>query len=88
MRSAGQLALIDETLIADERDPSSPGMRLARELGVTLAPFFVVETGGDTVVYTVYLKFVREVLNDNGAVAPSSEEAADILRSNPDLDLI
>ena len=86
MRAAGYLDRIDETLIADERNPGSPGMKLADALGVALAPFFVVDSGNDTQVYTVYLKFVREVLDQT--VATSSEEAADMLRSNPDLDLI
>lgn len=58
----GHIARIDEVTIADVTDPDSPGMRLARELNVEYAPFFVVRDGGRAEVYTVYLKFVREVL--------------------------
>ncbi|HMM76535.1 MAG TPA: hypothetical protein PJ986_12555 [Gammaproteobacteria bacterium] len=58
----GHLARIDEVLVADVTDPDSPGMRLARELNVDYAPFFIVREGGRTEIYTVYLKLVREVL--------------------------
>ena len=87
LQAAGYLPRIDETLIADERDPDSPGMLLARSLDVDLAPFFVVDEGADRTVYTVYLKFAREVLGAQNK-PDSSEEASDILRANPDLDLI
>jgi len=53
---------IDEVLVADVADPDSPGMQLARELNVEYAPFFVVRDGARVEVYTIYLKFVREVL--------------------------
>src|SRR5262245_22119237 len=75
---------IDCVVVADERDSQSPGMQLATRLGVDRAPFFVVEYGDKTVVYTVFLKFVKEVLgrsNDNA-------DAELLLASNPDLDLI
>jgi hypothetical protein len=76
---------IDETLIADERDPESAGMRLADRLGVTRAPFFVVERDDSVQVYTVYFKFLREVLN---AGSSGIDEARELLKNNPDLDLI
>jgi len=75
---------IDRVAIADERDPNSPGMQLAATHGVDRAPFFVVETGSKTVVYTVFLKFVKEVLgHSNDAV-----DAQLLLASHPDLDHI
>lgn len=59
-----QEKFLDETLIADERDPQSPGMQLAQRLNVQRAPFFVVEKEGEEPeVYTVYFKLVKEVLN-------------------------
>lgn len=58
----GHALRIDETVDADVANPDSPGMRLARDLDVAYAPFFVVRDGGSIAVYTVYLKFVREVL--------------------------
>lgn len=57
-----QMKYIDEVLVADERDPESAGLKLARELDVNRAPFFVVESDGETTVYTIYMKFVKEVL--------------------------
>lgn len=63
LRETDQLRLINETIIADERDSDSAGMQLAREHQVTRAPFFIVEEEGqEPRVYTVYFKFVKEVL--------------------------
>ncbi len=84
---ANQLDRINETLVADERDPSSAGMRLAAKLGVTRAPFFVVRNEGETEtkVYTVYFKFAKEVL---GKSQSSRDENKEILNDNPDLAFI
>ncbi|WP_237065077.1 hypothetical protein [Microbulbifer guangxiensis] len=63
LRENDQLHLINETVVADERDADSPGMSLAREHQVTRAPFFLVEEEGQIPrIYTVYFKFVKEVL--------------------------
>ncbi len=63
LEESGYLGRIDEILIADESDPESPGMQLARQYNVDRAPFFVVEEDGkEPVIYTVYFKFVMEVL--------------------------
>ena len=76
---------IDSVLIADERDPSSEGMVLAKKLNVERAPFFVVETDGQApVVYTVYLKFVKEVLQQEQSAV---DEAKEIIENN-DLDFL
>ncbi len=85
LQRSGQMDDIDQVLVADERDPNSAGMQLAAKLNVSRAPFFVVETETDTKVYTVYFKFVKEVL---GANAARSDEAKEILTDNPDLDFI
>lgn len=62
LRGAGHWPRIDAVAVADARDPASEGMRLAARHGVTVAPFFVVRDGADTRIYTIYLQFVREVL--------------------------
>ncbi len=81
-----QLKFINETVIADERDSDSAGMVIARQYNVERAPFFVVEEDGkEPVIYTVYLKFVKEVLNEQTS---AKEEIADIMDSNPDLDFL
>lgn len=86
LESSGQISFIDEILIADERDPDSPGMQIAREHQVERAPFFVVEEDGKPpVIHTVYLKFVKEVLDQKTS---EQDEARDILESNPDLDFL
>lgn len=51
-----------EVVWAIEGDPESPGMRLAKELGIELAPFFVVERAGVRRSYTSVLKFIAEEL--------------------------
>ena len=64
LKENDQERFLDETLIADERDPESAGMQLAQRLNVQRAPFFVVEEEGkDPEVYTVYFKFAKEVLS-------------------------
>lgn len=94
----GHLNAIDQTVIADERDPASEGMRLAAQLGVERAPFFVVENDRKTHVYTVYFRFVKDVLSNDADPAGSGDrdcparagvaaaEAADILAAHPELD--
>ena len=63
LTDAGLMARIDAVVIADERDPASPGMALATKHQVAVAPFFVVDDdGGDERVYTVYFQFLKEVL--------------------------
>ena len=86
MLEAGHFAQIDEVLIADERDLASPGMLLAGQLAVDRAPFFVVEESGKApLVYTVYLKFVKEILNQK---TEEKDELKEILDNNPDLDFL
>lgn len=86
LREAGLSDSIDRVVIADERDPTSEGMVLARRHGVDLAPFFIV-TGADGSerVYTVYYRLVKEVLKRE---TTEQEEIADIMDNNPDLDFL
>ena len=86
MNAAGQNELIDEVLIADERDPASPGMELASLYNVERAPFFLVERDGEAPeIHTVYFKFVKEVLNQK---TKEEDELKEILNDNPDLDFL
>jgi len=65
-----QMKLIDEVVIADERDANSPGMKLAGEHGVEQAPFFLVSAeDGTTTVYTIYYQLVKEILQQREAGA-------------------
>ncbi|MCO1333969.1 hypothetical protein MO867_06400 [Microbulbifer sp. OS29] len=58
-----QLQFIDQTLIADMRDPQSLGLQVAQKYQVERAPFFIVEQEGqEAEIYTVYFKFAKEVL--------------------------
>ncbi len=83
---SGNMGRISETLIADERDPDSAGMVLAKELEVQRAPFFVVDyENGEEKVYTVYFKFAKEVL---GKESSSVDKGKETLNDNPDLDFI
>ncbi|MFT4799995.1 MAG: hypothetical protein ACJAYE_001266 [Candidatus Azotimanducaceae bacterium] len=70
--AAGHMAKIDEILVADERNLDSAGLKLAAEVNVTRAPFFVVDTGGERQVYTVYFKFAKEVLD---GVQPKQDQS-------------
>jgi len=80
-----QMNRIDEVLIADERDKSSPGIVLAKSLDVDRAPFFVVEKDGTTEVYTVYMKFVKDVLEQK---TDEADELKEIMNDNQDLDFL
>lgn len=63
LEASGHMSKIDQVLVADERDPGSEGMVIAKRYEVNRAPFFVVEREGEEVViYTVYFKFVKDVL--------------------------
>ena len=66
LASAGYLGRIDSIVIADARDPHSPGIVQAKRLKISQAPFFVVRSTDDESevverVYTVYFKFVKEI---------------------------
>ena len=64
LEDAGLSQRIDQVVIADERDPESAGMVLAKQHQVDIAPFFIVEEdNGETEIYTVYFRFLKEVLN-------------------------
>jgi hypothetical protein len=84
LEAGGHFASIDRVVVADERDPDSAGMRLAASLKVDRAPFFVVETAKKTVVYTVFLKFLKEILQASDA----TDDAQLLLAANPELDLL
>ncbi len=85
LENSGQISRIDEIVIADERNPDSTGMQLAKTLEVDRAPFFIVEDdAGNTEVYTVYMKFVKEVLDQK---TEESDELQEIM-SNEDLDFL
>jgi hypothetical protein len=72
--------------VADEANPNSAGMLLAAEHGIDRPPFFIVEHEDQpTQVYTVYLKFVKEIL---AVQTSAAKEIRDIMDTNPDLDFI
>ena len=75
LRSRGLLDRVDEVVWAREDDPESPGMVLARRLGVERAPFFVVRDEQGEKVYTSVLQLVRERF---GQSVTSMEQARDV----------
>ena len=63
MAKNDQLKHLDRIVDADERDETSEGFMIAMKHKVARAPFFLVEfDDGSHKIYTVYLKFVKEVL--------------------------
>lgn len=86
LESSGQMNRIDEVLIADERDPLTQGMQIAKQYNVDRAPFFVVERDEQNAqIYTVYLKFVKEVLEQE---TNETDELKEIMQNNSDLDFL
>ena len=85
LENEGYTNKIDQTVIADERDMNSEGMLLAKQYNIGQAPFFIVEEEGrEAAIYTVYFKFVNEVLN---GTTSETDAAKDILEAN-DLDFL
>lgn len=83
LRSRGLWERIDEVIWADAADDSSPGMLLAKQHQVSLAPFFIVETpGAPPEVLTSALRMAR-LLSGSGA-QPSAEPGA---QTSPQLTL-
>jgi len=77
---------IDQIVVADERDPDSEGMLLARKYKVEQAPFFVVEKDSQSAkIYTVYFKFVKEILSEG---VSEQQEIKEIMDQNTDLDYL
>jgi phosphoadenosine phosphosulfate reductase len=61
LRARGAWERIDEVVWADENEPDSEGMRLARRHNIEAAPFFVVDEGnGAQVAYGSVLTLLRE----------------------------
>lgn len=86
LQDSGLAHRINRTVIADERDPASEGMQLAKHYQVDRAPFFIVITDDKpAVIYTVFLKFLKEVLETG---ITEQDEVNAILDNNPDLDFI
>jgi phosphoadenosine phosphosulfate reductase len=85
---------IDEVVLAKEADPESAGMKLAKDRGVTLAPFFLVREGEREQVYTSVLALISERLTPpasggsagsagaagGGGGPPTEEEVAELNR--------
>ena len=65
LEASNQMQYIDEIVVADERDKNSEGMQLAIKYNVKRAPFFIVEREGQAPeIYTIYFKFVKEVIEN------------------------
>lgn len=80
LREGDYLDRIDHIAIADERDPDSEGMRLANRYQIARAPFFIVEEEGrEPRVYTVFLRFMKEVLQ---AEVNARAEATEMMRDS------
>ena len=87
LKELNLLDKIDEIITADERQQSSSeGFDLARKHQVSSAPFFIVENDeGITKIYTAYYQFMKDVFN---VVVSESDEVAEIMAQNPELDYI
>jgi hypothetical protein len=86
LQESGLVQRINRIVIADERDPASEGMQLAEQYQVERAPFFIVMTEDKpAVVYTVFLKFLKEVLETE---TTEQDEVNAIMDKNPDMDFI
>ena len=86
LETSGQINSIDSIIVADERDENSEGMVIAKQYNVDRAPFFVVEEDGkEPVIYAVYMKFVKDVLDQK---VNESDELQEIMENSNDLDFL
>lgn len=86
LESSGHMSRIDHIAVADERDPDSEGIALAKQHEVNRAPFFIVERNGDAAeIYTVYMKFLKEILEQS---TNEADELKEIMNDNQDLDFL
>ncbi|NNM00983.1 MAG: hypothetical protein HKO62_09555 [Gammaproteobacteria bacterium] len=68
---------VDHVAVADERDSDSEGMRLAQEFDVKRAPFFIIRRdNGAPEIHTIFLRFVREVLEPLAEGGDAAREVA------------
>ncbi len=85
LEKEGHIDKIDRIVIADERDDDSEGMKLAKKYEVDRAYKRQVEDEGTSAtIYTVYFKFVNEILSGK----TNEEDAAKDILDNNDLDFI
>src|ERR1700742_4555322 len=86
LRSRGLWDRIDEVVLADEGDPSSPGMQLGARHGVELAPFFVVRgDDGKETVYDSVLKLIREQLGEPRPPGAQDDAPVDVATAAAEL---
>ncbi len=71
LETDGLIASINHIAIADERDPDSEGMKLARQHKVERAPFFLVEENGEVSAFDIYFKF-KKFMAERGAIQTKS----------------
>ena len=60
LKSKGLWGNIHEVIWAIDGDPESPGMTLAAQKGVQIAPFFIVRDGTEERIYESVLRFIKE----------------------------
>ena len=86
LQQLGLLERIDHIIFADERQPFSIGFDLAIEHGVESAPFFIVDhEDGSTEIYTMYYRFLNEILGHHSS---EQETVNEIMAHYQDIDFI
>jgi phosphoadenosine phosphosulfate reductase len=72
LRTRGLWDRIDEVVLADEGNSTSPGMQLGARHGVSLAPFFVVrDDEGTETVYESVLKLIKDRFTESTPTLPA-----------------
>lgn len=69
LRRRGLWERIDRVVWAEEANPDSEGMLLAREHDVSLAPFFLVEEGEKLEILTSVVKLAKDYLQEEKATS-------------------
>ncbi len=60
LKDRGHWEHITREVFADPNEPESEGMKLVEDLGIKVAPFFIIEKGDKTRICKSVLKLIKE----------------------------
>jgi phosphoadenosine phosphosulfate reductase len=84
LKKRGFLKMIDSVVYAIEDDPESEGMKLGREFGIDLAPFFIVrDPSGAVRIHTRVFEFIKKEFEDRNPLPGKDEIKPEASRTAP-----
>ena len=87
LKQNDELQYIDKVVWADVNKPESAGYKIAKEYGIDIAPFFLVDDDKETRLYKTYLELKRDVFNKEPDAEDIEIEEKRKPKADPDEDL-